>query len=619
MSETAFPVNDLLRRKLQTSLAIVNLTLCVAATLFLLMFSERLGFGTTLMVEDRLTAGFSVTLSRFIIFVGILIFAVGALIISFTVFMALAQRIRDIGLMKAAGCPNNLIFGYFTMELLIIDFVGCLFGVILGIAADFASNTLLSYFGFQVLQKPLNFWLIIVVFILYFLFALIFGVKPIFDTAKIEPAKAVSLTYSLGVSREKGFKAFSKRNLTFKFALRSLARRKSTTFRIVICLATLFVLLTVAVAGGIIASQTTKNWIEKAVGRNLILIAHQEICGRYEWLLSKFYEAKTYEPFSYTKEEYLVPETILNQISSTQGVEGIDERLIMEAHVRESPGQIFNSETGAIYSVGDSRNGTSLVVGIKPKNVLSSWFLDGELFDENDFSRAVVGDSLAHKIFSLPLNQSIILFERSFNVAGVCVDPINNGNVTYVPLKALQNVTGIMGCNVVLARISVTDYEEIVNNLRVNVSMLTPKFEVLELNEVLGRSLSFLDYVWSAIMFLSFFSLMAASLCVIGYVMLAIAEQRQEFGVLRAVGAKPKTIVKIAFWQNLIILLSSSAVGIAFGIMATLLILVQEPLVTGYTLIEITGILLAAITAIFIASLYPAIKFAKEPILGAMA
>jgi ABC-type antimicrobial peptide transport system permease subunit len=97
--------------------------------------------------------------------------------------------------------------------------------------------------------------------------------------------------------------------------------------------------------------------------------------------------------------------------------------------------------------------------------------------------------------------------------------------------------------------------------------------------------------------------------------MLAIAEQRQEFGVLRAVGAKPKTVVKIVSAQSLMVLLSSCAIGIAFGTIITLLILVQKPLVTFYTIVEIAGLLLAALTVIFILALYPAIRFAKKPIL----
>jgi len=179
MSETFFPINDLLRRKLQTSLVLISLASCVASTLFLLLFSEKIGFGISLTVEGRLTYGFSIVFSRFIIFGGLLIFVVGSVVVSFMIFVMMSQRVRDIGLMKAAGCPNDLIFGYFMTELLIITFVGCFLGMALGILADFASTSFLINLGIQISQKPINFLLVLLVFVLFFILAVIVGAKPV--------------------------------------------------------------------------------------------------------------------------------------------------------------------------------------------------------------------------------------------------------------------------------------------------------------------------------------------------------------------------------------------------------------------------------------------------------
>ena len=66
MIKAAFPVNDLLRRKLQTSLTIATLTLSVASTLFLLLFSSRIGFGIS-SVAGTLTLGLSALISQFIL------------------------------------------------------------------------------------------------------------------------------------------------------------------------------------------------------------------------------------------------------------------------------------------------------------------------------------------------------------------------------------------------------------------------------------------------------------------------------------------------------------------------------------------------------------------------
>jgi len=614
MSETSFPMNDLLRRKLQTSLIIISLTSCVAATLFLLLFSEKIGFGISLMVESKLTAGFSTIFSRFIIFSGLLIFVVGAVIMSFMVFVMMSQKVRDIGLMKAAGCPNDLIFGYFMTELLVVTLVGCFLGVILGIFADFASTSLFSSFGFQIMQKPINFWLVIIVFAMFFALALIFGAKPILDTTKVKPAKAFSPSYYFGVSKESGFRVTSKSGLTMKIALRSLSRHKSATIRIIICLTAVFLLATVGIAGGIIADQTTKNWIEKAVGRDIVLIAHKDMCSQYKLLLSRFYETEE-STINYTDERYLVSEDILNRLGSMPNISGVDPRLVTEMHVEELQGYIIEE----YKEVGDSRKGNSLVIGVEPEMVLTDCFLEGEFLKENRSWEAVIGDSLALNMFSVPLSQRLNLHGEDFVIVGVCLDPINNGNVTYVPLKNLQNITGVLKPNIVMVKTDPSaDHIAVLNSIRTEIKDLNSEFEVLDLNEVLDKNLSFVGYIWSMIMFLPLISLFAASLCLIAYVMLTITEQRQEFGVLRALGANPKTIVKIVSGQSLVVLLSSCAAGIAFGIIITLLILIPEPLITSFTVAEISAWLLTALAATFIFSLYPAIRFAKKPILEIM-
>jgi len=613
MSETFFPINDLLRRKFQTSLIIISLTLCVASTLFLLLFGSKIGFGISLIVEGKLTPGFSAVFSRFMMFIGILVFIVGGVIVSFMAFVTTAQRVKDIGLMKAAGCPNDSIFGYFMTERLIVIFFSCFLGNILGILADFASTSVFNSFGLQIPQVSVNFWLVLLVFVLFFVFTLIFGAKPILDTTRIEPAKAISPTYYLGLGKEPGFRAISKSNFTIKMALRSLFRRKSVTIRIVLCLITVFVLLTTSVAGGIIAYQTTKNWIEKAVGRDMLLIGHQEMCNQYKLLLSRFYEEKESPLFNYTDEKYLISEELVTQLELISGVD-IDTRLVIETHIREIPGYVVDPDTGDATRVGWNREGVSIIVGIDPAKALNEWFLDGEFLGSQEWT-AVIGDTVAQKMFEVPLNQGILLFNGNFGIIGVCLDPLNNGNVTYVPMKTLQKAASISKPNIVMAKInSLVNRADALNQIRATVSAVNSEFEVFELNTILDKSLGFLSYIWSTIMFLPLFSLVAASLCLVSYVMLTIAEQRQELGVLRAIGAKPITVLKIISAQSFIVLLLCYAAGIILGIILTLLILIPEPFVTGYTVVEIVQWLSIALATMFLFSLYPAVKFAKKPI-----
>jgi ABC-type antimicrobial peptide transport system permease subunit len=619
MSETFFSLNDLLRRKLQTTLVIASLALCAASTLFLLLLGDKIGFGLLSMAEDRLTASFSTVFSRFITFSGLLIFIVGVVIVYFMVFVMMSQRVRDIGLMKAAGCPNDLIFGYFMNELVIIALAGCLLGVVLGVVADYASSFLLRSVGMQVVQGSINLWLDLLVFVIFFLLSLIAGVKPILNTTRVESVKALSPSFSFGLSKESDFKGVAKAGLTLKLAVRSLFRRKSATLRIILCLTSVFILITVAVAGGIVANQTTKSWVEKAVGKDTVLIAHHDVGNQYKLLLSKFHEPAAASPFNYADEKYFIPDEILTQLESISSM-NIDKRFIIEALIEEVQVYVLGTETTGTTTVGDHRKGVSLIVGVEPEKALGQWFLDGEPLSEDGASEAMVGDTIAKKMFSNPLVQNLTVLGRNLRVKGVCIDPINNGNVTYVPLKILQNAMGISNPNIAMAKINDSaDCAAVLAQMTAAIKAVNPEFEVVELRETLDASLGLLDYMWSTIMFLPMLCLSAATMCLVGYVVLAISEQRQEFGVLRAVGARPSTIVKIVGVQNLLILLSSWATGIAFGTMVTLLVLIPEPLVTSHTIIEIAAWLLAALIAIFILSLYPVLKFSKKSILSILA
>lgn len=621
MSETFFPLNDLMRRKFQTSLVITSLTVCVASTLFLLLFSDKVGFGVSLMAEGRLTTGFSSVFAPFIVFLGILVFVVGIVMVSFTVFLMMSQRVRDIGLMKAAGCPNDMVFGYFMNELLIVTLVGCLLGVVLGMIADFALASVFAGFGFQIPQKAANPWLASLVFAVFFGLALIFGAKPILDTTKIEPIKALSAAHYAGLSKEPGFTAMSRSGLTVRMALRSLLRRKSATIRIILCLSTVFTLVTVTVAGGIIADQTTKSWVERAIGRDTVLIAHRNMTTQYRMLLSKFYETTSDSQLDYTDEEYLIPDSLVNQLGSLSESITIDARLIVKGVVKEIQGVTLGETTDDTKLVGRFRSGESLIVGVEPKKVLNKWFVDGRFLQENASQEAVVGDSLGMKMFDVPLVQGMKLFNDTFSlsIVGICLDPINNGNVTYVPLTTLQSIMHVPVTNIIMVQIDpLANRTEVLNQLKAIVSSINSEIEVSELNDVLDLSLGFLGYIWSTMMFLPFFSLVAASLCLVGYVVLTISEQQQEFGILRALGAKPVMVVRIVSLQSLVALLSSYGTGVAIGTIITLMVLVSEPLVTSFTILEISGWLLAALAVMFLLSLYPALRFARKPILETM-
>ena len=623
MSRAAFPINDLLRRRLQTSLTIATLTLSVASTLFLLLFSSRLGFGLT-SATDILTQGLTVLFSQFILFIGILIFAVGAVLTSFIAFFMMAQRTRDFGLIKAAGCPNSLVAGYFMTELLTTTMAGCVLGIVVGFLMDYA----IANFVFSAYKLP-NLWFAPLVFVVFFVLALIFGLWPLLKASKMSPVKALSPVNYYGLTATNKHKSLSRSGITWRIASRSLLRRQSATFRIFILLSIVFILLTVSIAGGIIASGTTTSWVQNAVGKNTVAIATNNMGNQYEQLLSTFSGGSVTGDFNYSDPKLAIPGSVITQLSALSSVSLVDSRLVLNKQVQEVGNFSLDGSTLQITQVGDSRQGDAIVIGVNPENLCGTWNVEGRFLNANDDFEAVVGDSIAQTMYSPdsskgitvsnPLVEGITLQNTTFNIVGVCVDPVNNGFVTYVPIERLENITGISSPNLLLVTLkNSSDQSAAIAQIKTLIQNIDPNLNVFPLNSIVEKNTNFLASNWQTIMILPLFSLASAALCLVGYMMLAVDEQHQEFAVLRAVGVKPRIVIFVLAIQSLIVLVSSFGVGISLGTIITLLILMPQPLVTSFTILEITGLLFAAFAGMFLLSLYPAFRFAKSSILKIM-
>jgi ABC-type antimicrobial peptide transport system permease subunit len=616
MTETFFAVNDLLRRRLQTSLMIIALTVCVASSVFLVLFTQSLHSSIPVLLRGRLTSGFNAILSQYSLFVVALIFVTGLATASFLGHLMMFQRVKDIGLMKMAGCPSYLVLGYFMNELILVTVAGCFLGSIIGVAADYLSSSVAPFLGLTIQQTTPDFLSVIAVSVSFFLFTILLGGSPIIRASRDEPVKTASPLQYAGTFKERGFRAVSSKRMEFELALRSLARRKTVSIRIILCLATVFVLVTISVFGGIVAQTTTNSWIEGAIDRNNVMVANNELIRQYRQLLLGEASQAQASGFQYSKLEYSLPSGLVERLSQIGGASAVDQRLVLYSAVQEVHNYTIDPETLATTLVGDDRRGESLIIGIDPNTVANRWFMKGRLFSTSDRVQAVVGDTLAISMFSAPLQQSIRVQNTTLVLTGVCIDPLNHGNVTYIPLQTLEKITSIKSPNMLIIHINdnsnLTSTKSQINN----ILSTHPTFAMLDLNEPLDDDLHLSSQIWSAVMFPPLFSLLAATLCLFGYVTLGLCDERHELGILRALGAKPNSLARITLWQVLIVLLSGYATGIAFGIMTTLMILIPDPVVTQYDIAKTVLLLLAVFVAILVTSTYPILKFSKEKVLS---
>ncbi len=619
MSEISFPVKDLARRKTQTVLTIVGLTLVTAATIFLVIFGANLGFEIFHFARGgRLTSGFTNILSQVILTISILNIITGPIITSFLVRLTMSERMRDIGVMKASGCLSGSIFAYFITELSLLLFFSTLTGIVLGIATFYVATALLNAVGFSISQT-LNLEIIIIISLILLIFSHVFGASPIRQASKAKPAEAMSPIYKLKTTAGLGKKLPSILGLPFKLAFRNLLRRKAVTTQTIICLTVVLTLTTVTIAGGTIANQTTVSYVERAVGRNTVLVAHPALADRYVNLLSRFFGEKEIMQLDYLDQELRISESLVSKLANIQGVNGADARLILESPVQEVPGIVTDpvSQTEAVI-IGGSRSGEALILGIEPEKIVNDWLIFGRKVGEIEQGGSMIGDSLAVNLFTDSLKQKIKVFENSrpYDIVGVCVDPLNNGKVVYLPLETLYKAIGEAGYNIVLLQIESSEKHEILSQIKNETS--AEKLKVVELNTILDKHVSYLSNIWSLVMLLPFFSLATASIALLSYLMLSISSQQHEFGIMRALGAKPRTIIKIVFSQALLIILVSGAIGISAGLFITFEFLIHDPVISQSSQISLSVLLLTILGLLCVSSLYPALKAVKKTVVQAI-
>lgn len=595
-------------------MAVAGLTVSTATTVFLVAFGESLGFEVTLFAGGSLPMGLSYIFSGFILVASFLGFLAGVSVTSFLVYTAMSERVRDVGIMKATGSTADTAFSYFLTELSIVVFTSCTVGTLLGVLAQKASVSILNLLGFQVSQNPLNPWVLLIIFVAFVLVSHVLGVRPIKRASEVQTAEALSPTFFLEKTPRPLGPTPSRLGLTFKIAYRSLLRRRSATLRAIACLSVVLTLTTVATVGGAVANRTTQSYAERAIGRNVILIGHPDLAEQYVSFLSQaFEEAEEIEPIDSLAPKYLINESLTSELNSILEDGQLDPRLVLATTVHEVPGYIIDPEEPGYYiKIGDERSHEALVIGVDPRRVVNDWLTLGRFINETDQYTAVIGDSLAAESFQNPQKQEVKILGEDFEIAGVCLDPLNKGYVAYVPLETLSTLVNRTGYNLLFLRIDPSKRPETVSYIEGVLS--ETDFELRELNEVLDKHIGFLNRLWSLVMFLPLLSLVTAVLCLLSYTMLSVTGEQRELGIMRALGAKPGTILKIVLTETSLLVLISGAIGITAGTLVTWLFLIPEPVISPLSLALTFGWLLLALVVISLTSLYPAIRVAKQPV-----
>jgi ABC-type antimicrobial peptide transport system permease subunit len=609
MSTIGFPLKDLRRRKTQTVLSVVSLTLCVASMVSTVLIAQNSGLQIAGILTGKLNVGFTNIFSGFATVITYLSILTGGVMTYFFVSANMSSRMRDIAVIKAIGCISDQAFGYFATQLFLLVSLSCVFGTGIGVIL----SIFYSYLNAGILpasQMLINGWTIVEILIVFALVSLFLGIRPVVKAMQIKPVEALFPYYLREVSFKSAQSSFRRLGVSFRIAYRAFMRRKTRTLSTIICLSFALASATIAVVGSAIANNTTQTYLNKGIGANIILIGQKDITTQYMYFLSQPFQTENKAIINYSDSKYVIPQYVLTRLTTIPDVE-VDPRLFFEASVVEL--QTIQVVEGQYYVViGDHRSSDAVIFGVNPQLVVNGMVVDGRTLNETDNYAAILGDSLASRILTSPLDQKVAILGKDFAVVGVALDPLNAGFVAYLPLNVLMSNSNETRYNLVLLKINPHASSETLK--KISEALNGTELQMVELNPILDRYQSFFQSVWSSFTVISLFFSITMILCLFTYMTLHITEQEPEIAIMRALGAKRKKVVATIMMQAALIILVSGIIGISTGLYVLFVFLIPTPTISQVSLLVAGGWLLLTVSLLLVSGLYSAVQIAMKPL-----
>jgi putative ABC transport system permease protein len=116
---------------------------------------------------------------------------VGGIGIMNTMYTAVLERTKEIGIMKSIGARNSDVLMIFLVESGILGLVGGLIGVILGISFSKLVEIIAANAGFSIIKISFPFSLIIGTLVFSFVVGALSGIVPAYKASKLKPVDAL--------------------------------------------------------------------------------------------------------------------------------------------------------------------------------------------------------------------------------------------------------------------------------------------------------------------------------------------------------------------------------------------------------------------------------------------
>jgi hypothetical protein len=601
-----FAARSLRRRGFHSYLAFLGLTLTVATTTFLLLLGQDLASRLGVDSSMRSTFGISWLIFVYLVFSLGLISIVGLLSTSYLVSSMISQRMRDIGVIKAAGALPRRLLAYVTFEALVVIvsscFVGGLSALLIYLSWSWPNFSLFRQVG------PLanaGATILIVAPLFSFLLSYMvasFRVRRIVGSSSVN---AISRQLSNLDLKTLGKPLRIKRlGSAFNLATRNVSRDRGfnrTLLSVGICICLSMIVL----SGALVSADTSASYVVRAMPPNVLIVANSNVYNQYVSLATSFSRTATLSSIDYTNTSYIITPQNASAFRSIPGVETVDTRLItmssitgfVKAHFESNQDTGENINTQIIPEV-DTGTAQALIVGINSTSAIGDWYTSDGFLQSNDEYTMVAGDSLVGNIVQMPFNLSqVSAFGYRYDVKSALVDPLNAGRVLYAPVQTVQRNLGVTGYNVLLLKVSSDP------SILSAVSKLASSYGLVvgSQDPILNSNLAFLNSTWSYIFLIPILALALTCGILLSYLATNFSRRFNDYVVLKVLGASVRYRLKLLLWEAWGVLAISMLIAIPAAWAVSIFFLVPDPSVSVTDLELSTLISASALTAVAVA------------------
>ena len=259
--------------------------------------------------------------------------------------------------------------------------------------------------------------------------------------------------------------------------------------------------------------------------------------------------------------------------------------------------------------------GTSvMVVGFIPEQemlIKSWWRMSQGDYPETEYE-AILG-ARASAVLNVQLGDSIMIEGQEVQVVGVLEETGSNDDYQiFIPLETAQRAfdkQGLISSADVRALCSacpVADIADLVNNS-------LPGVRAVAVKQIAEAEMNLMGKVNRFMLALAGITLVVGSFGVVNTMMTSVYERIKDIGIMKAVGASRRQIIKMFLYESAVVGLVGGIFGYVVGTLLSYVMgpLIFEDLAVSYVLQYLPAALGLAILVAAIASVYPAYRASK--------